>query len=151
MSNEIFRREIHAACKSWETSIGPCKGLWLGSIPRCCGVVLSTILGDCGVQNTCCGVVFIHHSRRLWCSKLLDSWQFLTAAMGEKSFDYNSRTEGAISRTKLPASDRRGDFSVPLRRSWRSWDAALGSHSLLVSFEFLWGILIFGRLSSGRG
>jgi hypothetical protein len=45
-----FKREIHTVSKPRETSIGPCRGLWLGSIPPCCGVVLSTLgCSHCGL------------------------------------------------------------------------------------------------------
>jgi len=41
-----FQREMHVVSKTRETSIGPCRGLWLGSIPFYCGVVLSVIGGQ---------------------------------------------------------------------------------------------------------
>ena len=52
-----FQREIHVAWQSWKTSIGPCRGLWLGSIPLHCGVVTPPFMAS--------------HSWRLWCSKHL--------------------------------------------------------------------------------
>ena len=54
-----FLREIHVAWPSWETSIGPCRGLWLGSIPLCYGVVYPPFMAS--------------HSWWLWCSKHLES------------------------------------------------------------------------------
>ena len=69
VSVECCRREIHVVCQSWETSIGPCRGLWLGSIPLCYGVVYPPVA--------------VSHSWRLRCSKHLDSWRFTTAALGE--------------------------------------------------------------------
>ena len=58
------QREIHAVSQLWETSIGPCRVLWLGSIPLCCGVVLSTI-GGTGCALHCfmvaCIMLSQHH------------------------------------------------------------------------------------------
>jgi hypothetical protein len=54
------------AWPSWKTSIGPCRGLWLGSIPLCYGVVTPPFMAS--------------HSWRLWCSKHLKSL-FLTCLM----------------------------------------------------------------------
>ena len=39
MVSIVLRREIHVVWQAWKTSIGPCRGLWLGSIPPYYGVV----------------------------------------------------------------------------------------------------------------
>jgi hypothetical protein len=73
-----------AVSRSWETSIGPCRGLWLGSIPLCCGIVPSThdVRGSCTFHCKGWGGLAVPDGQ-IRLSSLSRCFVFLVQAWGE--------------------------------------------------------------------